>query len=1233
MQNSHLFISYSPDQTRLALTLSQGLLKAGIPVWLDRLQGWASAEPWEYLVPRALNQSEAFLAILSPKYCVTPYCQEEFNIAKAQNRPIYRVVTQEIEDDTFAKGIQFDFTNWEDQQTYSKQLDSLIRSLKTNTFTDSEPGDNALINYFVNLQIAAQHERTAYSFLLLRDNNSNTRPDPRKQEIIFPDIKVSLETVEDGEFADETISLRVSDIWSHFHHLILKGPGGVGKTFLLLQMAAVESLAFFDNSVKHPLPFYLDLSQWQRQGSSFDQFFSSICNFYTDLLPEQPCHYYFDHFGTLDSSQMADFLQWILANKVSDSQIIMTCRDVEWQENHHINFPVAEISMDGVPAVFASFYFDQQAETFLHWVLPQNHRQNGYQYFMHRLTQKFHLLSLLGEIFSWMKSDDLPSNMGALMEYLVFMLVTNKSPNNFREEDESRLSQMAQRLIEQDIDAVPVSEVESEFGNVLDEYITARIFDLRQGNISFYYSFLKDYFAANALLTGILEEKLDEHVENLYFDSLGGKSVGKWDSAIIALSGQIEDANGFIAAIASYDPWLAVNCIDSGAVVDTELENALLLMLTEIIEEETHPGVLISTFEAFTALNDPSVIPLLVKLLQASDTDNFVSYESGFFDALGLDMEELTQDIPEVRETLRQSNMLDDFWRFRAVDTLESFGDAAVPAMLSLLDHTTESVFYSVAIALGRMQADVVVPYLLQMLATKGDKYSVIIPMTLSQMGQVALPGLIEAMRHSNADIRLGATLALSSVLEQHPSEQVIPYLIAGLRDEEKHIRGFSGVALTQFGDVIIPHLLKELDSTDIETFSTVLELIIYIGHPAINGLISYMTTADGQKKALIAEALSTVGPALIPELEHIFLTSQNREELIGVAWTLGFLGENGRQVLFNALNSNTLELRLAALSGLGIPGNSVVIPQIAPILQDDDPRVRAMAVRTLGSIRSKTALPYVRPLLSDTDDRVSWAAIEALGKLQEPDVIPELIRAIVEHQHVTEFWQLGVQTLAAFERDGLPIILEELEATSDAFICSLLSITLIAMGDSAKLWLQTMAPLSNQFAHCYAMFSLGMLEGDPISRLLTVTLEDTSEQTQFFLVNAVRSYVEDGDLRAFNILLQAASSNYWDVRMLAMDYLSNIPKSILLDQYLHTTDILPQLILAVGVSTATENDDELVDFARFANHADSKIRLATIIASSLSEHGSALHLFRSHLNDPDFLVSLAAQEYISNMQ
>lgn len=1233
MQNSHLFISYSPDQTRLALTLSQGLLKAGIPVWLDRLQGWASAEPWEYLVPRALNQSEAFLAILSPKYCVTPYCWEEFNIAKAQNRPIYGVVTQEIEDDTFAKGIQFDFTNWEDQQTYSKQLDSLIRSLKTNTFTDSELGDNALINYFVNLQIAAQRERTAYSFLLLRDNNSNTRPDPRKQEIIFPDIKVSLEAVEDGESADETISLRVSDIWSHFHHLILKGPGGVGKTFLLLQMAAVESLAFFDNPVKHPLPFYLDLSQWQRQGSSFDQFFSSICNFYTDLIPEQPRHYYFDHFDTLDSSQMADFLQWILANKVLDSQIIMTCRDVEWQEEHHINFPVAEISIEGVPAVFASFYFDQQAETFLHLVLPQNHRQNdGYQYFMHRLTQKFHLLSLLGEIFSVMKSDDLPSNIGALMEYLIFMLVTNKSPNNFQKEDESKLSRLAQRLIEQDIDALPVSEVESELGNVLNEYISARLLDLRQGNISFYYSFLKDYFAANALLTGILEEKLDEHVEHLYFDSLSGKSTGKWESALIALSGQVEDKNSFVALIASYDPWLAVSCIDSGVVVDTELENALLLTLTEIIEEETHPGVLVSTFEAFTTLSDPSVIPLLVKLLQASDTDNFVSYEAGFFDALGLDMEELTQDIPEVRETLRQSNMLDDFWRFRAVETLESFGDEAIPAMLSLLDHTTESVFYSVAIALGRMQTDVVVPYLLQMLATKGGEYSVIIPITLSQMGQVALPGLIEAMQHSNPDIRVGATLALNSILKQHPSEQVIPYIIAGLRDEEEHVRGFSGAALLQFGDVIVPYLLKELDSTDIETFSAVLELLIYIGQPAINALISYMTTADGQKKALIAESLSTIGPALIPELERIFLTSQNREELIGVAWTLGFLGEHGRQVLFNALNSNTLELRLAALSGLGLPGNSVVIPQIAPILQDDDPLVRGLAVRALGSIGSKVALPYVHPLLSDSDDRVSLAAIMALGKLQEPDVIPDLIQTLLNHRYDEKFRQLGIQTLASFGQDGIPIILEVLETSSDDFVYSLLSSALIIMGDSAKLWLQTIPPLSNQSAHCYVMFSLGELEGDPVSRLLTVVLENMSEQTQKFLISVVCNYAEGGDIRAINILLQAADSNYWDVRMLAMDCLSTIPKYILLDHSRNMTHILPQLILAIGTDNSSKNDDELVDFARLATHSDSKIRLATIIAASLSEY-NASNLFEAHLMDPDFLVSLAASEYISNLQ
>ncbi|MEK7727317.1 MAG: toll/interleukin-1 receptor domain-containing protein [candidate division KSB1 bacterium] len=89
--SKHIFISYSRADGEFALELARDLRKAGIDIWMDRLD-IAPGARWDREVEAALNTCERLLIILSPSSAQSENVQDEIGFAMREKRPIIPVL-------------------------------------------------------------------------------------------------------------------------------------------------------------------------------------------------------------------------------------------------------------------------------------------------------------------------------------------------------------------------------------------------------------------------------------------------------------------------------------------------------------------------------------------------------------------------------------------------------------------------------------------------------------------------------------------------------------------------------------------------------------------------------------------------------------------------------------------------------------------------------------------------------------------------------------------------------------------------------------------------------------------------------------------------------------------------------------------------------------------------------------------------------------------------------------
>jgi bilin biosynthesis protein len=216
---------------------------------------------------------------------------------------------------------------------------------------------------------------------------------------------------------------------------------------------------------------------------------------------------------------------------------------------------------------------------------------------------------------------------------------------------------------------------------------------------------------------------------------------------------------------------------------------------------------------------------------------------------------------------------------------------------------------------------------------------------TLSDIGEVATPPLVEALsHHPNVVVRRAAAKTLTLLADA----TAIPALLNALfHDEDTVVKGSSVGALARIGEASVPALLN----------------ILANDHPE-----------------------STKGHA---------------------AWALAFIGAQAKEHLYREMTSDSPEVRTAVVGAIAKvvqedPEEKAAFTYLIQALNDDTEMVRSEAAIALGNLAYQPALLPLMTLLGHPGIESRRAAALALMKVGNPDAIPALEEATQQPENAS---------------------------------------------------------------------------------------------------------------------------------------------------------------------------------------------------------------------------------------
>ncbi|HLI06363.1 MAG TPA: HEAT repeat domain-containing protein [Ktedonobacteraceae bacterium] len=167
--------------------------------------------------------------------------------------------------------------------------------------------------------------------------------------------------------------------------------------------------------------------------------------------------------------------------------------------------------------------------------------------------------------------------------------------------------------------------------------------------------------------------------------------------------------------------------------------------------------------------------------------------------------------------------------RETAIHILGIIGNpAATPILIEALHDPVPSVRLQAAKALGRAGDESAVPALLSSLSNADEQLGSQIFASLVHLGNVAVPGLIDASASSSAWMRWHAIRALGEICDQ----RALPVLVQALLDNDHSVAWMGAKGLTRFGRQALGPLLRLLMNNEttpwlVETASYVLDSLM----------------------------------------------------------------------------------------------------------------------------------------------------------------------------------------------------------------------------------------------------------------------------------------------------------------------------------------------------------------------------------------------------------------------
>lgn len=371
--------------------------------------------------------------------------------------------------------------------------------------------------------------------------------------------------------------------------------------------------------------------------------------------------------------------------------------------------------------------------------------------------------------------------------------------------------------------------------------------------------------------------------------------------------------------------------------------------------------------------------------------------------------------------------------RAHAVEALGEIGQPALavtPAIVELLADTDPVVCREAIDAIRKIRpgAQVTLPLLVKVLQGADDAARIRAIAALADLGKAAVPGLIEALDHSQG--KYWACLVISEIGPD--ASEAVPALTKLLSDEMPDVRRETILALAAIGPAsasAVPQLAAALNNKLDQTVATYALGRIggvpddvqakirqnLTGEDRVLAAVSHWTLAKlhpedenhvRQTVDILAEQLknkqrrirSAAAQLLVdlnpppsisqPILEKV-VEGADAETLDAVLDALASQGERVLPRLIQALQRKEVRFRAAAIVARIGPKAKPAVPALIEALQDDNAATRNEVLFALAAIgpEAQAAATAVIRALNDEDAKVRYGACYALGKMGPPAI------------------------------------------------------------------------------------------------------------------------------------------------------------------------------------------------------------------------------------------------------
>lgn len=442
------------------------------------------------------------------------------------------------------------------------------------------------------------------------------------------------------------------------------------------------------------------------------------------------------------------------------------------------------------------------------------------------------------------------------------------------------------------------------------------------------------------------------------------------------------------------------------------------------------------------------------------------------------------------------------------IDILGSIGDAAaVPLLIKALDDPDPNVCAAAAENLGKIGDAQAVPHLLQALAKNDVWLRHTILDALGRIGQPVPMAVIAQMAGEN--LLKKAVFDCLGVVGDHAA---VPLLFDGIKERVKNARDAAVVALVRLRERLPAEEAAQLVDARLRELC---------GSPYVEGFLNSLDTADRNLKTALVKVIGIVGDErATSRLLDVCHDDRLRRFCLEA---FAAMGETAATSLVKAFHTADDEKRCFIAYICGELRCPACAPLLREAMRDADPMLRKVAVTAAGKTGQSGLIAEIVPLLDDAESEVRDAVLEALSRFSGADA--GAIAAVAV--------ELGSASLPEKRRDAAVLFaaLADVEKLSllikdeDAMVRKTAVNALAELGAASSVGHLIMALVDEDpDVRIAAAGALGGIGGEEVLEPLLLALNDEEPWVQRAALNSLGRLRHPGARQAIVNLMETAN-------------------------------------------------------------------------------------------------------------